>query len=244
MKSERARRRNCLRRCVVSYPIFIFRSASIARIQELGTYPSDFNMEAGRSQIAAILSEFSPYVVPDDPSAIREVLVSIATYAHQLERDLAKARQSLPQKPQCSETSRSPPELDDSASRTPVPPGPPTGTIIKDGANSGEDALYVEMTDYLRRLTIDPSSNRFFGRSSNVILVKTAMDIKKESTGEEVLLSRNHPVRRPKYWDVASVSSERLCVLLLTILTLDSGRVHPKKHSSHMNSRRTTSYGS
>lgn len=208
--------------------------------QELGTHSSDFDIEAARSHIAAILFESSAYVVPDDPSDVREILVCIASYARQLEKDLASARKSLSPPAQSAEPS--PPKSDDyPAHRAPILPQ--TGIPAKDGAKAGEDGLYIDtsLADNLKHLTIDAASSRFFGESSSVVLVKAAMDIKRENTGQEISPLQSHPTRRPEYWNAASVSIK--CLWASLILTSHSGRFQLKKYSRHTNSRRTISSG-
>ncbi|KAF9064495.1 fungal-specific transcription factor domain-containing protein [Rhodocollybia butyracea] len=64
---------------------------------------------------------------------------------------------------------------------------------------NSDDNLHLEIADDLRRLRLD---SRFFGKSSDAMLVKTAIDLKHEFTGREA--DRNPMVdpgaRRPQFW--------------------------------------------
>ena len=107
---------------------------------------------------------------------------------------------------------------------------PPNSAGSMDGHTpSGEDDLHssddefatISVTDELRRLSIDRGNTRFFGKSSGVVLIQTAMDMKKEFTSPPgmntfnraegcIQQAANHlPSRRPEFWhfEPASVSS-------------------------------------
>ena len=74
--------------------------------------------------------------------------------------------------------------------------------------SSDDEYATISVTDELRRLSVERGNTRFFGKSSGVVLIQTAMDMKKEFTatnrGEESaepqaglgLLN----ARRPEFW--------------------------------------------
>ena len=107
---------------------------------------------------------------------------------------------------------------------------PPNSTgSMESHSPNGEDDLHssddefatISVTDELRRLSIDRGNTRFFGKSSGVVLIQTAMDMKKEFNNNPVgapsnqtesyarQTSKNLPSRRPEFWhfEPASISS-------------------------------------
>lgn len=107
------------------------------------------------------------------------------------------------------------------------PPG--SAGSMESHSPNGEDDLHssddefatISVTDELRRLSIDRGNTRFFGKSSGVVLIQTAMDMKKEfnnpagvnplnqTEGCAQESSTNIPSRRPEFWhfEPASISS-------------------------------------
>lgn len=92
-----------------------------------------------------------------------------------------------------------------------------TPNMEEDLHSSDDEFATISITDELRRLSIDRGNTRFFGKSSGVVLIQTAMDMKKEfhSPGADPLnhseggthqkLS-NLPSRRPEFWHFEPVS--------------------------------------
>ena len=94
----------------------------------------------------------------------------------------------------------------------------PTGTeslspnMDDDLHSSDDEYATIRMTDELRRLSIDRGNTRFFGKSSGVVLIQTAMDMKKEFNNPSGTSSLNHTQgtiqdkfanlssRRPEFW--------------------------------------------
>lgn len=77
-----------------------------------------------------------------------------------------------------------------------------------DGLHSSDDEYAtISVTDELRQLSVERGNTRFFGKSSGVVLIQTAMDMKKEFTatnrGDD---NPDSPVpgllnaRRPEFW--------------------------------------------
>ncbi|KAJ7188030.1 fungal-specific transcription factor domain-containing protein [Mycena filopes] len=139
-------------------------------------------------QIAAILSQTTPYSPPKEPSSVLRTLVDLATYARGLEEELAALKGTvLPDLP----------IIDPNTAYT----RPPTPTELSISATDG--CVLTELSDRMRGLMTDSSHFRFYGRSSDIMLVKTAMDIKRETSGGEDQGFPEHllAIKRPQYWN-------------------------------------------
>ncbi|KAJ6500093.1 fungal-specific transcription factor domain-containing protein, partial [Mycena vitilis] len=53
----------------------------------------------------------------------------------------------------------------------------------------------------MKGLMVDSSHNRFYGQSSDIMLVKTAMDIKRETGEDKKLADHLLAIKRPEYWN-------------------------------------------
>ncbi|KAK7466198.1 Gypsy retrotransposon integrase-like protein 1 [Stygiomarasmius scandens] len=66
---------------------------------------------------------------------------------------------------------------------------------------SDDDYANLKLVDDLKRLELDASEHRFFGKSSGAMLIQTAIDLKQEYTGREIDLKRVIlGQRRPEFW--------------------------------------------
>lgn len=84
--------------------------------------------------------------------------------------------------------------------------------------SSDDEFATISVTDELRRLSIDRGNTRFFGKSSGVVLIQTAMDMKKEFNNppgadplnqvEDTTQSKSAHLRarRPEFWHFEPVS--------------------------------------
>ena len=84
--------------------------------------------------------------------------------------------------------------------------------------SSDDEFATISITDELRRLSIDRGNTRFFGKSSGVVLIQTAMDMKKEfnnppgadlsnqAEGSSQPASDHLRARRPEFWHFEPVS--------------------------------------
>jgi hypothetical protein len=84
--------------------------------------------------------------------------------------------------------------------------------------SSDDEFATISVTDELRRLSIDRGNTRFFGKSSGVVLIQTAMDMKKEfnnppganplnqAEGSTQQKSNDLPARRPEFWHFEPVN--------------------------------------
>ena len=86
-----------------------------------------------------------------------------------------------------------------------------TPNMEEDLHSSDDEFATISITDELRRLSIDRGNTRFFGKSSGVVLIQTAMDMKKEyntspgdspSQIEDRTLAKPSSItsRRPEFW--------------------------------------------
>jgi len=146
--------------------------------------------------VSAILSETTPFTVPDNQEAVLQLLVDLATHITTLETELDELRITKTSVPESSSTTN----LSDSASF------PTTSGLSRDhyDADSPEG-----ISENLENLALDQS--RHFGASSSLTLVKTAMDIKGELPQDvqlpSSLSSRYLKCRRPEFWAIYPVRS-------------------------------------
>ncbi|KAJ7200688.1 fungal-specific transcription factor domain-containing protein [Mycena rebaudengoi] len=136
--------------------------------------------------IAAILSPTAPYTLPEESSAVLRTLVDIATYARSLEQELATlkgtAASTVPFMERATPYTR-----------------PPTPTDIQLSATEG--CVLTELNDRMRGLMVDSTHNRFYGQSSDIMLLKTAMDIKRQTGDDKRLEDYLIAIKRPEYWN-------------------------------------------
>lgn len=87
-------------------------------------------------------------------------------------------------------------------------------TVEDDGlappeSDSEDDFTTVNISENLRkRLAMDPMHYRFFGKSSGVMLIQTAIDMKKEFIGNDQNPTKKVMIgsKRPEFWNVRPVS--------------------------------------
>ena len=76
--------------------------------------------------------------------------------------------------------------------------------LVEDDANQDEESKLV---GDLKGLRLDPVHQRFFGKSSGIMLIRAAIDLKKEYTGKEDRPKDSiMPSKRPEFWNVCPVS--------------------------------------
>jgi hypothetical protein len=76
-----------------------------------------------------------------------------------------------------------------------------------DYSSDEDDLAQKKLTDRIKQLAIDPAQQRFFGKSSGVTLIRTAIDLKKEITGNDHNVKIPHLAsKRPEFWNLRSVS--------------------------------------
>ncbi|KAJ7091171.1 fungal-specific transcription factor domain-containing protein [Mycena epipterygia] len=145
-----------------------------------------------QTQIAAILSQTTPYSLPKDLSSVLRTLVDISTYARNLEQELAVLKSAvLPDRP----------IVDPSTTYTtpPTPTRPPTPTDLSLTATDG--CVLTDLNERMKGLMVDSSHNRFYGQSSDIMFVKAAMDMKLEGGGHKGVAEHLLAIKRPEYWN-------------------------------------------
>ena len=86
---------------------------------------------------------------------------------------------------------------------------PPSSSLhVEDDHTDTDDnnADVVALTDNLDRLKIESDQHRFFGKSSNFMLIKQALDLKKEYTGEDYSAGPVLGLKRREFWAPPPVS--------------------------------------
>lgn len=153
-------------------------------------WPDDTRFESIRAQVYSILSPSNPYVVPKDPSTVRQTLIDLALYIQTLEQELISARKH------------------DAVSKGDLFTGSPS-TSVYDGIDIITDGLdkFVVSETMASTASTGTFNPRFFGKSSNFVLLKEAMDIKDGYTGDEVSIPHMIDLKRPQFWTVHSVSN-------------------------------------
>ncbi|KAJ7586349.1 fungal-specific transcription factor domain-containing protein [Mycena floridula] len=155
--------------------------ASAEPLSELGAPPGFSNKHrAVRSTVAAILSPSTPYSVPKDYAAVRHTLVELARYIEYLEKELGSSGSGSTGK------AASPTEQGDS----PLPDEQDTHTIKADAA----------LADAMGKLRVSHSLDSFNGPSSNTMLLKAVIEVRKEYTGKQNSLPE--PLKRRQYWRI------------------------------------------
>lgn len=112
---------------------------------------------------------------------MRTILVDLARYVRQLEADLAATRQNYSPSPS---KSASPKDAE------------PRSDFDEDDDEEDYNCLYL--TEPLNRLTVSQSRTRHYGKSSGIMLVKIAIDLKSATSSTSTFLDN----RRPAFWKV------------------------------------------
>ncbi|KAK0488586.1 fungal-specific transcription factor domain-containing protein [Armillaria novae-zelandiae] len=130
--------------------------------------------------INAILSDTIPYVVPNNNTLVRAILVDLACYVRQLEADLAAAKSLISVSSVSPQTSQSP-------------------EYPSDNDDEADDSNFV---DALRRFTISTRNVRYFDASSGMMLIKSAIEMKKAYSNSSPITPAALDLRRPVFWTV------------------------------------------
>lgn len=103
------------------------------------------------------------------------------------------------------------PSIDESSSY-PSPPAPEESESNSEDSEADVKADSDELLGSLRGLCIKPSPRRYFGKSSGIELLRTAINVKqKSSNGESTGLEpETQTRRRPDFWSLRSVSLHKL----------------------------------
>ncbi|ESK86699.1 hypothetical protein Moror_10946 [Moniliophthora roreri MCA 2997] len=142
--------------------------------------------DTARSLVNAILSSSKPYVVPEDPAIVREILVDLANYARSLDRQLSLARGQPSDDLDSPKHSTSP----ITSNTTPEP---------EYGDQEVADSI-DSLAEDLRMMSV-AHPKRHFGKSSNFMLVQSAMDARRDVLGDkEFTAAVFAKYQRPENW--------------------------------------------
>ncbi|KAF9040397.1 hypothetical protein BDZ89DRAFT_1060488 [Hymenopellis radicata] len=141
--------------------------------------------EALNAQISQILS--SPPLLPTDPVVVQQLLIDLARRVRDLDAELAVCRQVL-----AREASG---EVSISHGVIPASTAP---TVDENISSVVEDKSDLVLTDSLKRLTVGQSRHRHYGKSSAIMIMKHALDIKRDLIGGEGL---SFSVKRGEFWN-------------------------------------------
>ncbi|KAJ7360917.1 fungal-specific transcription factor domain-containing protein [Mycena albidolilacea] len=139
--------------------------------------------KTGQEHVATILSTSTVYVPPHDPSISHQILVEVAQYARSLEEKLVSLQ------PQTLVPITSSPDPNSPKDESPSP-------ATSDSATTGGTTNDLPITETLRDLTSFATNtpDRYFGQSSSVEFIKTAM---KHINGN---VSYVVGAQRPEFW--------------------------------------------
>jgi hypothetical protein len=76
-----------------------------------------------------------------------------------------------------------------------------------------EDSNFESVTYIMKQIRLDSDQRSFFGRSSNLMLVKTALDLKQEYLGDSVPPELDIKRKRPEFWGVAPVPLLKMAMM-------------------------------
>ncbi|KAF9268427.1 hypothetical protein L218DRAFT_893492 [Marasmius fiardii PR-910] len=143
-----------------------------------------------RALVNAILSSSKPYVPPEDPEMVAELLVKLANHARSLDRQLSELSHAIRSDSKSSSTTGSPAASNDASS----PPAQNEQSEVEDSIDS--------LTQELKGLTVNKFFNkRHFGKSSNFMLVQAAMDSRRDVLGDPgFILTVFAKQKRPEFW--------------------------------------------
>jgi len=89
-----------------------------------------------------------------------------------------------------------------------------------------EDSNFESMTYIMKQIRLESDQRSFFGRSSNIMLVKTAMDLKQEYLGVSVPSDLTINRKRPEFWSVAPVAFLKMAMLHFLTFCFSVGTRH------------------
>ncbi|KAI3616635.1 hypothetical protein WG66_011647 [Moniliophthora roreri] len=163
--------------------------ASPSSCHNAGHTRKDFS-HPGQELTSTVLS--ASYSLPSDPVLAQQTLFELASYARSLEQRLsAIARQSPPS---TSKANLSPPTVTSALAAAPLQEAysPPSDT-------EDEAIVDIALSDPLRRFSMGDRKRVFYGKSSDMVFIKSALDIKNDYVGNK---SQIQSAKRPEFWNV------------------------------------------
>jgi hypothetical protein len=137
-------------------------------------------------------------------SIVRELLVDLSRYIVELEEELIA---------NCQSSSNPLADVHNTTLSTFPSDGAPTSVEL-DGSTLTTGCITEDtfLGEHLMTLTLESNHDRFFGKSSNIMLLKETLEAKKETTQEDATPSpsgtaRGSGPRRPEFWAPQPVAS-------------------------------------
>jgi hypothetical protein len=158
---------------------------------------------AVRTQVHSILSANS--VIPEDNHAMHQLLTDLAQYITVLEKKIESGSgvKPSPQSPDLLSVSYSHSSPGGSRSTRSSPTNSPN-------VSDTEDEV---LADHMKVMTLENSTQRYYGKISNVMFVQTALDMKLSPPTDPGKSPRTPKpkldlvdTRRPEFWHVHAVS--------------------------------------
>ncbi|KIK70174.1 hypothetical protein GYMLUDRAFT_213321 [Collybiopsis luxurians FD-317 M1] len=134
------------------------------------------NTTSVKAIISAIIAQPDTYAIPDDPNAVREMLLSLAYHVRSLEGQVSRWRQAVKD----NQASQSSGFLNSVHN---------TDSFSEDSdSDVSEDVDEEIMLGGLKAITLEKSADiwpKHYGRSSNMVMLQTAVKLKKEVFGHK-----------------------------------------------------------
>ncbi|KAF9256400.1 hypothetical protein L218DRAFT_218513 [Marasmius fiardii PR-910] len=143
------------------------------------------------------------YVFPNDLAEAHSTLFELASYARSLEQQLTAVRRSSHSFTTSNRSTRSPSASHFSGSRLAY-----ANAQGSEDDDREEGTLNIPLSDPMRRLVIHEDYDAFYGNSSDMVFIKSAIAAKAEyasSTGAEEKVTVKS-LKRPEFWDTFPVS--------------------------------------
>ncbi|KIK51276.1 hypothetical protein GYMLUDRAFT_78264 [Collybiopsis luxurians FD-317 M1] len=134
------------------------------------------------SIVKLIVSTKETYEPPSDSTAVKQLLIEIAGHAQSLEEENTRLRHQILQLQRSAPSNFT---VLTPSEGSPDGSGGSTALQVPPGSYLDIDAHAIDgLNEHMKKLEIHSASDRFFGGSSSLMLLKTAIDIKNEYTGE------------------------------------------------------------
>ncbi|KAF9268426.1 hypothetical protein L218DRAFT_954789 [Marasmius fiardii PR-910] len=144
----------------------------------------------GRALVNAILSPSKPYIPPEDPEAVKKILIRLANHARSLDRQVSELAYAI--------------RLDYeslSATGSPAAPNNTSGPAAQSEQSEAEDSI-DSLAQELKNMSVTHFYKRHFGKSSNYMLVQSVMDSRCDVLGDPTFTQEIFvKYKRPEFWN-------------------------------------------
>ncbi|KAJ4468790.1 fungal-specific transcription factor domain-containing protein [Lentinula aciculospora] len=186
---------NVCSNCSITYKIECIHAPPKKRGGRIG---NSRRKQSIRATVDAILSTRRPFEIPNDPVTVKGLLIDLAKHIRVLEEVIDRYQQEAYSVPH-SHSDIPPrnalqPSQEEGITNSSLFPNeiPP----FSDGCSTDD------LSRKLRIFEFDDNSVRHFGSSSSRTLVKAALDIKKEYTGNANFVNMKSSFKRSEFWSV------------------------------------------